>query len=96
MCASSEVRGVPEQRVHDGQTENLPCIPEEVELDLGQQISTFLAVGLITEIMKRVAVRNVNGFVALLAPVRLFPCASRPFVDAALDLMSSTTRQYPG
>ena len=96
MYASSEVRGVLEQRVHDRQSENLPCIPEEVELDLGQQISTFLAAALITEIMKRVAMRTVKGFVALLAPVCLFPCASRPFVDAALDLMSSMTRQHPG
>ena len=91
MYASSEVTGVSEQRVHDRQSENLPCIPEEVELDLGRQISTLWAAAVITEIKKRVAMRTVMGFVALLAPVRLFPCASRPFVDAALDLMSSTT-----
>ena len=84
-----------EQRVHDRQSENLPCIPEEIELDLGQQISIFLAAAVITEIMKRAAMRTVNGFVAILAPVRLFPCASRPFFDAALDLMLSTTRQHP-
>ena len=96
MYASSEMRGVSEQRVHDRQSENLPCIPEEVELDLSQQISTLWASAMITEIMKRVAVRKVNGFVALLAPIRLFQRASRPFVDAAFDLMSSTTRQLPG
>jgi hypothetical protein len=79
-----------------GRAENAPCIPEEVKLDLGQQttITTFLAADVITDIAKRVAMRNVNGFVALLAKVCLFPCTSRPFVDAALDLITSTTRRH--
>jgi hypothetical protein len=46
--------------------------------------------------MKRVDVRKVNGFVALFAPIGLFECAIRPLIDAALDLMTtSTTRQHP-
>jgi hypothetical protein len=61
-------------------------------LDLGQQITT-LAEAAITEITKRVEMRKVTGVVAILVPVRLFPCASRPFVDATLDLMTSTTHQ---
>ena len=81
-----------EKSVHGRQSGSLPCILEEVKLDLGQQISTFLAADMITEIMKRVAMRTVNGFVALLVPVCLYPCTSRPLVDAALDLMSSTTQ----
>ena len=54
MYASNEVRvrGMSEQRLHDKQSETLPCIPEEVELDFGQQISTLWAATVITEIMK--------------------------------------------
>ena len=95
MFASSEERGVSELSVHDRQSESLPCISEKVELDLGQQISTFFAADMITEIMKRVAMRNVNNFVALLAPIGRFPCSFRPLIDTALDLTTtSTARQH--
>jgi hypothetical protein len=47
------------------------------------------------KVTKRVEMRKVNSFVALFAQFRLFPCAIRPLADAALDLVTSTNRQYP-
>jgi hypothetical protein len=83
-------------RVHDRQrTRNLPCLLEEVELYLRQEILFLSAV--VTEIMKRVEMRTVNGFVVLFGPVGLVQCAKRPLAYAALDLMTTNTiRQYPG
>jgi hypothetical protein len=75
--------------------ENLPCTLEEVVLYLRQEISALLVQAVFTEVTKRVEMRNVNGHVALFAPTGLFPCAIRPLVDAALDLMTSTNRQHP-
>lgn len=49
------------------------------------------------EIIKRVEMRKVNGFVALFGPIGLLACTSRPLVDAALNLITTgTTRQHPG
>jgi hypothetical protein len=49
------------------------------------------------EITKRVEMRMVMGFVVHFFPTGLVVCASRPLVDAALDLMTTcTTRQNPG
>jgi hypothetical protein len=47
------------------------------------------------EVKKCVDMRKVNGFIALFGKFGLFPCAIRPLPDAALDLMTSTTRQHP-
>ena len=48
------------------------------------------------EITKRVEMRSVIGFVALLLPIGLDTCASGPLVNPALDLMTTyTTRQNP-
>jgi len=57
------------------------CILEEVVLDSPQEISTPT----IIEIMKRVEMRTVIGFVVHFLPTGLFACSSRPLVDAALD-----------
>jgi hypothetical protein len=65
-------------------------------LYLRQQISTLL-VAVITEVIKRVEMRTIMGFVALFVPIRLPPCTIRPLADAALDLIiTSTTCQHPG
>jgi hypothetical protein len=50
-----------------------------------EEISASLVV---VEFIKRVDMRTINSFVALFAPIGLFPCAIRPLVDAALDLMN--------
>jgi hypothetical protein len=89
----TQVRSVSEKSVRD---RNLPCIPEEVKLYLHQKVSVLSVVAEITEIMKRVEVRTVNGFVALFAPIGLFPGAIIPLIYAALDLIINTTRQHPG
>ena len=61
-----------------------------------QKISILSVVAEITEIMKRVEMRTVNGFIALFAPIGLFPDAIRTLIYAALNLIISTTRQHPG
>ena len=76
--------------------ENLPRAVKEIFLYLRQETSAFLVVAEITEITKWAKMQKVNLFVALFAPIGLFPCTIRPLVDAALDLMTSTTRQNPG
>jgi hypothetical protein len=75
---------------------NLPCSLEEVVLDSPQEVSTLLVWAAIMDITKRVEMRKVIGFVMHFFPTGIFACASRPLVDAALDLMTAcTTRQNP-
>jgi hypothetical protein len=58
-------------------------------LDLPQEISTLMAWAMSIEITKRVEMRNVIGFVELFLPAGLDACASRPLVNAALDLIDN-------
>ncbi len=61
------------------------------------QISTLMVWVVTIDITKRVEMRKVIAFVVLFLPVGLYVCASRPLVDAALDLTTTgTVRQLPG
>jgi hypothetical protein len=78
-------------------TLNRPCILEEVILYILQEISAFLVGAVTIEITKRAEMRKVIGFAVLFFPHGLLACASGPFVDAALYLITTdTTRQHPG
>jgi hypothetical protein len=81
-------RSVSEKKVHDRQRGDLPRILEEVVLNPRQKIPALLAVAVMAEIKERVEMRKVIGLVAPFAPIGLIPCAIRPLVDAALDLMT--------
>ena len=89
MYASATAKRVSEKCVDDRQKGNLPCILEEVTLDSPQEISTHFVWAVFIEITKRVEMRKVIGFIALFLPTGLVVCASGPFVNAALDLIST-------
>ena len=75
--------------------EDLPCLLEKVVLYLCQGISALLVLAVAMEVTKRVEMRDVYSFVALFRQFGHFPCTIKPLADAALDLMTSTNRQYP-
>ena len=74
----------------------LPCIPQEVVLDLPQEVFTVLMWAASIEITKRVEMGKVLGFIAHFLPTGLIECASGPLVNTALDLTTTNTaRQNP-
>jgi len=66
------------------------CALEEIALYQLQEISALWVV-VIAEVGKRLDVRMIDGFVALLVPTGVLPCTISPLVDAALY-----HRQYNG
>jgi len=74
-CCEECVRKLGYQR----QKHIIPCILEEVELELCKDHSTM-------QIRKRLAMRVVNGFVVAFLPIGLLVYAASPLVDAALYL----------